>query len=151
MVKYPFKKAEAQNIVSKKREEIMKKNKNFFLVSPLKTAIFVEFDEKIKSVGTKITSSGIIHIIPKIPFIPNALKKDESVNPNTNPRFAKTKRFANIPNLKNADINKIIAIPENSFIAPMLVLYLFTDAVLFKKDVRYSFISRLFSALKIPE
>ena len=129
----------------------MKKNKKFFLISLLEIAIFVEFDEKNKSAGINIKSSGNIHAIPRIPFIPKALKKDERVNPNTNPRFAKTTAFKATPNLKNADINNTKNITINSFIALIAVLYLLNEDVLFKKAMRYSFTSRLFSPLIIPQ
>lgn len=136
MVRYPFKKPEAQNIVPKKREKIMKKNKNFFRVSALKTAIFVEFDEKNSSAGTSTKSSGSIANTPRIPPIPKALKKDENVNPKTNPFFNNTKVFKIVPALKNADMKIIKNITKSSLTALSAVLYLFIDAVLFKKAVR---------------
>ena len=151
MVIYPFKKPDAQNIVPNKNEKIMKKNKNFFLISVLEIAIFVEFDEKSNSAGINSKSSGSIAIIAKTPFIPNTLKNDDRVKPNTKPLFAKTAILKTTPALKNADISKTKNITENSFIAPIAVLYLLTDDELFKKETKYSSISILFSPLIIPQ
>lgn len=122
MVKYPFKKAETQNMAPKKIEKTTKRNKKFFLVSNRKTDIFVEFDEKTNNTGKKIKSSGSIETIKRIPETPKILKNEDRVNPITNPRFAKTKAFNKTPALKKAEIKTAIKIIPNSFNAPTVVL-----------------------------